>query len=255
MKNEVTNNEESVMDPHQQVDSKDDPLEHLELPRKTKWQYDAEMVVNGPIQDCTGGTVKGLYKCYKCLIVIRGGASLLSHFKLKHPEMQAGIKDMEKFRIHVDPLIGRISYPLTHTDKVQRKEKSSGDLNLNPKPVQNGTRSKRERRNKIGRRLNHEEALEKGKQVKLKLLKEKFDCLKKRDYFQCKQCQKVIKGLQGAFNHYEHIHVNAGWEYKCPKCLSIKANPKYLSGHLRRDHGMAFKIEDMEAYKVEKLKT
>merc|ERR1719206_1106394 len=69
------------------------------------------------------------------------------------------------------------------------------------------------------------------------------------NHFMCKQCGKTLKGKRtAAWQHYE-VHLEEGFEYVCPKCLSVVKNKFLLKSHLRTSHGLVRDTEEMGRFK------
>ena len=65
----------------------------------------------------------------------------------------------------------------------------------------------------------------------------------------CKLCDKVVKNKYQAKQHYEEMHLEAGFEFPCPLCpgkIPYETRNK-LYQHTRYKHNTLLKREDLDA--------
>jgi len=68
--------------------------------------------------------------------------------------------------------------------------------------------------------------------------------------YACKKCQQLLSSTQSAFSHHQrHLEAEKGLKYRCHKCLRIFDNTNSIRNHLRENHGLAYKREEMRKFK------
>merc|ERR1719295_742337 len=93
-----------------------------------------------------------------------------------------------------------------------------------------------------------------ARERKLQIVKVYFT--PKGSHNECNKCQILLRGQDSAVKHYErHLEEASGYQYRCHRCFRIYSYSDSLRSHLRVDHGLDIKKEEVKKkFKVRKPK-